>query len=238
MPQYPGHVPEIPAAAIFAGRQSELSGLFVIGGINLVEVQTSKGPHQRWAVVWGWPGLQRELEPADSDPKVVEGSFPAALHRLEEIVGRGDPIELPERRSLAACLPQGLEAHLVGLLDAVTLLDEGSDLLDRVKDREALVGLPGDLGQHRWLPAGLQLHGDLASPLQRADRPSGTIRTPVAGPHLCFPGLCAAAHLRGVLQIGRRAPKCAPTGRDTQRQDGARLKLSGLQTSRAQGSGQ
>jgi hypothetical protein len=60
-----------------------------------------------------------------------------------------------------------------------------------------------------------------------ANGPVGAVRTFVAGPHLCFPRLCAAAHLRGVLQIGGRAPNCAPTGRDTQRQDRARLKLSG-----------
>ena len=115
----------------------------------------------------------------------------------------------------------------------MTLLDEGLDLLGHVEDAEPLIGLSGDLGQHRGLPAARQLHCDLASPLQLAGGLVGAVRAFVAGPHLCFPGLCAAAHLRGVLQICGRAPKCAPTGRDTQRQDGARLKLSGLETSRA-----
>ena len=120
----------------------------------------------------------------------------------------------------------------------MALLDEGSDFLDRVEDAEALVRLPGDLGQHRRLLAVLQFPGDLAPSLELTDGPVGAVRAFVAGPHLCFPGLCAAAHLRGVLQISGRAPKCAPTGRDTQRQDGARLKLSGLKNSCALWSGQ
>ena len=68
-----------------------------------------------------------------------------------EGIGGSRPVELSERRSLAALLAQGLEALLVGLLDAFARLDEGSDLLNRVEDLGGLVGLPGDLREDRRL---------------------------------------------------------------------------------------
>ena len=82
----------------------------------------------------------------------------------------------------------------------------------------------------RGLAAVLQLHRDLGPPLELPDCPVLAVRGLIGSPHCCFLGHCDAGHFGGVLEICVRSPKCAPTGRDTQRPGGARLWLNPCDT--------